>query len=208
MERPAPSLKAAIRKARIEDAERSEVVAELRGAEIARLEMLQAAIEPVLAQAPDEIDLFDLGLAPGERPRLFIDMVGFVEMGRDRRQYRFIQNMRHGRILIAESENLDTMRDAVTAYIARRLVEREKALAADSHFIEYNASAIRTPAVADERGPAANSAAAAPERKRGFVRSALSALIEILGSLALLLLLAILVWFALRLGWDWWTSAL
>ena len=202
----APSLKAAIRRARIEDADRSDVVAELRGAEIARLEMLQAAIEPVLAQAPEEIDLFDVGLAPGERPRLFIDMVGFVEMARDRRQYRFVQNMRHGRVLIAESESLDVMTEAVTAYIARRLVEREKALAADSPFVHAERPArAKAPAAPQE-----TAAARAPDATRGpgLLRRGLRAIVELVGSLVLILVVAAIVWFVLRLGFAWWMGGL
>lgn len=197
----APDLRAAIRRARIEDADRSDVVAELRGAEIARLEMLQAAIEPVLADVPEEIDLFDVGLAPGERPRLFIDMVAFVEMGRDRRHYRFVQNMRHGRVLIAESESLDVMRDALTAYIARRLVEREKALAADSPFdladVPARSKAPATPRPADD---------SAPGSPPGRLRRGLLKLVEVLGSLVLILAVAALAWFAWRLAFNWWTG--
>ena len=66
------ALKAAVRRARVEQAERSEVVAELRGAEIARLEMLFEAFKPILAQVPAELELFDAGITQGERPRLFI----------------------------------------------------------------------------------------------------------------------------------------
>jgi hypothetical protein len=124
-------LASAIRRARIEEAERSDVLTVLRGVEIARLEMLYEAARPVLEQVPEHVDLFDAGVVPGERPRLYIDMIGFVEMGRDRRTYRFLQDTRHGRIEIAESDRLDTMTDALAGYIARRLVEREKALAAD-----------------------------------------------------------------------------
>jgi len=126
-----PSLTAALRRARIESVERSDVLAELRGAEMARLEILSDALKPVLEQIPEGVDLFDQGIVSGEHPRLFIDMIGFVEMGRDRRQYRFSQDTRHGRVLILESERIDVMLDAITTYIARRLVEREKALASD-----------------------------------------------------------------------------
>jgi hypothetical protein len=126
-----PSLTAALRRARIESVERSDVLAELRGAEMARLEILSDALKPVLEQIPEGVDLFDQGIVSGEQPRLFIDMIGFVEMGRDRRQYRFSQDTRHGRVLILESERIDVMLDAITTYIARRLVEREKALASD-----------------------------------------------------------------------------
>lgn len=125
------SLAAALRRARIESAEHSGVLADLRGAEIARLEILRDQLEPILVQIPADCDLFDVAVAPGERPRLFIDHIGFVEMGRDRRGYRFLQDTRHGRILIAESEKTETMIEAITAYMAHRLIERERALAVD-----------------------------------------------------------------------------
>ncbi|MGE3247270.1 MAG: hypothetical protein AB7F96_11520 [Beijerinckiaceae bacterium] len=127
----APSLKGAMRRARIEEAERSEVVAELRGAELARLEMLAEYLEKIYAQVPEDVGLFDGGIAQGDRPRLFIDMIGFVEMGPDKRTYRFIQDTRHGRVILAESERRDTMAEAVSGYVARRLLERERALASD-----------------------------------------------------------------------------
>jgi hypothetical protein len=121
-------LRAAVRRARVEEAERSGVAAELRGAELARLEMLKETLEPVFAQLPREAELFDMGLVPGEKPRLFVDMVAFVEMARDRRTFRFIQENRAGRLLIAESDRVDPVAEAVTAYLGRRLVERERAL--------------------------------------------------------------------------------
>lgn len=152
---PSPSLTSAVRRARLESAERGEVLAELRGAETARLEMLNEALQPVLAQVPEGIDLFDTGIVPGEHPRLFVDMIGFVEMGRDRRQYRFLQDTRHGRVLIIESERIEVMLEAITAYIARRLVEREKALAAD-RTLEDKA---HTSSERDRQRPAADSTA-------------------------------------------------
>jgi hypothetical protein len=69
-----PDLKALVRRAKLEDAERSSVVAELRGAEQARLELLRDALEPVFAQVPPQAELFDHGLVPGEKPRLFIEI--------------------------------------------------------------------------------------------------------------------------------------
>jgi hypothetical protein len=134
------SLKAALRRARVENAEQNEAVAELREAEIARLEILEEAVRPIVEQTPGEVDLFDLGIAHGERPRLIIDMIGFVEMAHDRRTYRFFQDTRHGRATIAESERVDRMLAAITNYIARRLVERERALASDWRSREGNAA--------------------------------------------------------------------
>jgi hypothetical protein len=85
----------------------------------------------VLAQIAPEVDMFDLAIAPGERPRLFLDMISFAEMARDRRTYRFYQDTRYGRVLIAESPKIERVVAAMTNYVARRLVERERFLAAD-----------------------------------------------------------------------------
>lgn len=126
-----PNLKEAVRRARLADADRSAAVADLHAAEIARLEILAEALGPVLAQLPDDAALFDHGLVPGEQPRLHIDILAFVEMARDRRQYRFVQDTRWGRRLILEHENLQEIVRAVTDYIALRLVERAKALESD-----------------------------------------------------------------------------
>ncbi len=126
-----PSLQAAIRRARVESAEQGQAVADLRQAEVARLELLLDAIRPVLDQTPEGVELFDPGIAHGERPRLFLDMIGFVDMGHDRRTYRFFQDTRHGRIMIAESPQIERIVAAMTNYIARRLIEREQALASD-----------------------------------------------------------------------------
>ncbi|HVV92140.1 MAG TPA: hypothetical protein VHD15_01865 [Hyphomicrobiales bacterium] len=126
-----PSLRDALRRARSESAERSGVLVELRTAEMARLDLLKEALEPVLAQVPEDIDLFESALMPGDPARLFVDQLGFVEMGADKRTYRFFQDTRYGRRLIAESEKLPVILPAMTDYIARRMVEREKALASD-----------------------------------------------------------------------------
>jgi len=122
-------LRDALRKARIEAADRTGVVVDLRDAEVARLEILSEALDPLFGQIPDHVDLFDRGISQGETPRLWIDVVAHVLMGRDKRVYRFVQDTRFGRILIAESHDVPVIVDAVTDYVARRMVEREHALA-------------------------------------------------------------------------------
>ncbi|RYB04679.1 hypothetical protein [Lichenibacterium ramalinae] len=128
-----PCLAAAIRAARVEVADRAQALGDLREAEIARLELLREMLEPVLAAVPPEVELFDAGLVPGDHPRLFIDMVAFVEMGRDRRTYRFVQDRRHARTVLHEGDGVTATVAAVTAYVARRLVEREQFLASLAH---------------------------------------------------------------------------
>jgi hypothetical protein len=121
-------LRDALRKARIEAADRTGVVVDLRDAEVARLEILSEALDPLFGQIPDHVDLFDRGISQGETPRLWIDVVAHIVMGRDKRAYRFVQDTRFGRIVIAESHDVAVIVDAVTDYVARRMVEREHAL--------------------------------------------------------------------------------
>ena len=121
-------LRDALRQARIEAADRTGVVVELRDAEVARLEIMNEALDPLFAQIPERVDLFDRGVSQGETPRLWIDVVAHVVMGRDKRIYRFVQDTRFGRIVIAESHDVPVIVDAVTGYVARRMIEREHAM--------------------------------------------------------------------------------
>jgi hypothetical protein len=125
-----PTLREALRRARIEAADRTGVVVELRDAEVARLEILNEALDPLFAQVPEKVDLFDRGISQGETPRLWIDVVAHVLMGRDKRIYRFVQDTRFGRIVLAESHDVPVIVDAVTDYVARRMIEREHAMVA------------------------------------------------------------------------------
>ena len=125
-------LKDAVREARIEAAERSGVVVDLRDADVARLELLNEALDPLFKEIPGDIELFDRGLSRGDVPRLWIDVVAHVEMGRDKRQYRFMQDTRYGRAILAESYEVPALVQAITRYVARRMVERERALSDDA----------------------------------------------------------------------------
>src|ERR1700745_826713 len=123
-------LRDALRQARIEAADRTGVVVELRDAEVARLEIMNEALDPLFSQIPERVDLFDRGVSEGETPRLWIDVVAHIVMGRDKRIYRFVQDTRFGRIVIAESHDVPAIVAAVTAYVARRMIEREHAMVA------------------------------------------------------------------------------
>src|SRR6202034_529797 len=144
-----PDLVASIRQARVENAERADAIAEARELEIVRLKALESALEPVIDQAPPGVVLFDMALTQSEHPRLFIDMIAFVDMAHDKRTYRFFQDTRNGRVLMAESQSSETIVAAVADYVARRLVERERALTADPRVVEEP-----RPQPAEASGPA------------------------------------------------------
>ncbi|MFL6797389.1 MAG: hypothetical protein ACJ8F3_08250 [Xanthobacteraceae bacterium] len=128
----AQPLKEALRRARVDQAERTSAVLDLHDAEVARLEALDEALDPIFEEIPADVDLFDRGISGGATPRLWIDAVAHVAMGRDKRRYRFFQDTRYGRKALAESENISDMVHAVTTYLAQRMIERERALASGS----------------------------------------------------------------------------
>jgi hypothetical protein len=189
----AERLKRAMRQARVDDAERSRVVFELRGAEIARLEMLRDELLPVIAEVPKDVDLFDVALVPSERPRLFVDMIAFIEMGRDRRSYRFLQDTRLGRVTIAESERIEPMVEAITDYIARRLIERDKALAGDTTLDQ----AARAQTATQEKVAARHQLTTiTPKRRRNVFGMVFGFFIEFFGSAVLVALIGLGGWTA------------
>jgi hypothetical protein len=130
--RPARSrLRDAMRRARQNEVERSDVIVDLRETELARLELLAESVEDVFAELPESTDLFDGRVTPGDPPRMWIDVLAYVAMGRDKRTYQFVQETRHGRKVVSETGSLDAMGKQVTQYIAHRMVERERALLSD-----------------------------------------------------------------------------
>ena len=122
-------LKEALQKARVDSAERTGIVVDLHDAEVARLELLRDEIAPLFQEIPPDVELFDLGISRGDTPRLWIDAVAHVTMGTDKRVYRFVQDTRYGRKVLAETLHIPEMVQAVTRYLAQRLIERERALA-------------------------------------------------------------------------------
>jgi hypothetical protein len=122
-------LREALRKARVDQADRTGTVVDLQDAELARLELVNEALDPLFEEIPAEVDLFDRGISRGETPRLWIDAVTHVDMGRDKRIYRFLQDTRYGRKVLAETGNVVEIVEAVTKYVAQRMIERERALA-------------------------------------------------------------------------------
>ena len=131
---PSPLIQA-MHQARVEAAERTSVVVDLRDAEVARLELLNEALDPLFGEIPPEVELFDRGINRADTPRLWIDSVAHVAMGRDKRIYRFLHDTRVGRRVLAESHDIADIVQAITAYVARRLVERQRALDEDPEYI-------------------------------------------------------------------------
>ena len=208
-----PNLRSALRRARTESAEQHDALAEVRQAEVARLEMLEDAVRPIVDQAPDDVELFDLGVTHGERPRLFLDMISFVDLAHDRRTFRFFQDTRHGRVLIAENESAERIVAAVTNYVARRLVEREQALAADwrsrSPADEHIMARVRADTLA-RQAEAGRSPAPPPLPRRGLGRTFLRRLGDAFGFLLMTIgsiTLCVVLFLLAQAIWESWGRA-
>ena len=116
----------AIRDVKNAFADRDDVVVDMREAHRMRLDLLAAELAPVFADVPADMDNFDFAVSSGLQPRLWIDAVSHVAMGRDRRTYRFLRDTRIGRVVLAESTEMKTVADQVTRYVAERVVERQR----------------------------------------------------------------------------------
>ncbi|MHA1518265.1 MAG: hypothetical protein ACTSYK_06625 [Alphaproteobacteria bacterium] len=120
------SLREAIRKARLEEAERLEATADTRDGEIARLELLNAELETVFAEIPQNDDRFNLVLSPSRPARLWIDLFTYVAIDDSSGAYLFIRNSENGRRTLFSANNVAEMADRITNYMAQEIVRRER----------------------------------------------------------------------------------
>jgi hypothetical protein len=132
---PPKRLAEAIREVKNATADRDDVIIEMREAERMRLELFANEIAPIIAEVPDGTDLFDFAISAGLQPRFWIDAIAHVSMGRDKRTFRFLRDTRLGRVVVAESTDLKIVANAVTRYLAERIVERQRLMEGD--IVEY-----------------------------------------------------------------------
>jgi hypothetical protein len=130
--RPAASrsLREAIRKARVDEAERLEHSADRRDGEIARLELLKAELEAVFSEIPGHDDRFNLVLVPSRPARLWIDLFTYAAVDDLSGAYLFIRNSEIGRRTLFSATNVSDITDRITRYMAQEIVRRERQEAA------------------------------------------------------------------------------
>lgn len=130
--RPATSrsLREAIRKARLEEAERLDRSADQRDGEIARLELLKVELKSVFAEIPDHDERFNLVLVPSRPARLWIDLFTYASIDGASGAYLFVRNSESGRRTLFSSSNVADMADRIARYMAQEIVRRERIEAA------------------------------------------------------------------------------
>lgn len=152
-----------VREVKVAAAEREDVVVDMKEADRARLELLAEELTPVFSQVPDDDDQFDFVLSSGVQPRLWVDAIAHVQMGQDRRTYRFVRDSRFGREVLAETSDLMRAADSVTHYVAERMVQRQRFLANDERSSEVYRAMIPAASGKADHAAARPAEATAPE---------------------------------------------
>ena len=131
IERRVHDLANAMNKIRSAQADRDDVVVEMKHTKVSRLELLRDDLQPVQDDIPYDNEMFDFALLKGDTPRLWVDMTSFVRMGVDGREYEFVKDTRMGRVILGHGSSRKKMGEHVTDYVAERLLERERMIEGD-----------------------------------------------------------------------------
>ena len=131
IERRVHDLANAMNKIRTAQADRDDVVVEMKHTKVSRLELLRDDLQPVLEDIPYDNEMFDFALVKGDAPRLWIDMTSFVRMGADGREYEFVKDTRMGRVILGRGSSRKKMGEHITDYVAERILERERMIEGD-----------------------------------------------------------------------------
>ncbi|MEM7300802.1 MAG: hypothetical protein AAF468_06925 [Pseudomonadota bacterium] len=150
------TLKNAIKTVRDRQADRDDVVVDMKEAQLARIQLLGEALEDFISEIPADQDRFEFSISNGETPRLWIDMVSHVSMGPDKRTYRLLRDTRIGRKVIAETGDRDQMAEHVSHYVAEVMLERERQIEGDAAPVQVKTEEQpkeETPQVETRRSP-------------------------------------------------------
>lgn len=128
----------ALVQAKMKAVEHDDSVAEMRELGRIRLEMLKQELEEVFAAVPNDDPYWDFAMSYGVEARLWLDATAHIVMARDRRTYRLVRDMRAGRVVLCETPDLPIIEQAVTHYIADRIVERQKLIESDTLPLQFH----------------------------------------------------------------------
>lgn len=93
-----------------------------------RLDALAQSLRTVYTEIPNVAkarqDAFTFALLPGKPPRFWVDLTSFVVMTDGGQTFHFMKDTRDGRITLFESDSLEDTANAVTDYVAERIVQQ------------------------------------------------------------------------------------
>ena len=122
-------LVAALQAAREAEALHREAQGVVRTAEMLRLAALRDVLAAYVEGHAEARAFFALSVLAGDKPRLWLDLVHWVEMAPDSRSYRLISDRDTGRESLFETRDQNEMVKFTKSWMAHRLVERARSLA-------------------------------------------------------------------------------
>ena len=117
-----------MKRVRTAQAERDDVVVDMKNAKLSRLELLAEDLSDVIKAVPSDQELFEFGISKGETPRFWVDITSFVRLVGDGREYEFVKDTYMGRVVLGRSDNREVIGKHVSDYVAERILERERAI--------------------------------------------------------------------------------
>ena len=130
-EKKVHDLAGAMEEVRSSQADKDDVVVDMKHAKVSRLELLAGDLQEVFNDAKEKSDQFEFAISHGNTPRLWIDVTSFVRLGADGREYEFVKDTRLGRVILANSADREQIGKRITGYIAERILERERIVEGD-----------------------------------------------------------------------------
>lgn len=135
-----------------------------------RLEALAQSLRGIYAEIPKVAqarqDAFTFALLPGKPPRFWVDLTSFVVMSDGGTTFHFLKDTRDGRVSLFRSDSLEETANAVTDYVAERIVQQRSAKSADQRDMPADAASAeqtgRAPEEAEAAAPAAKAAGPEP----------------------------------------------
>lgn len=138
IERKVHDLAKAMRAVRTSQADFNDDVIEAKQARLSRLELLSEDLESVISDIPNGCNRFEFAITRGESPRLWIDIITFVRLVGDGRDYELVKDSRMGRVVLARDSSRQKIGEEITSYIAERLLERERMIEGDWVFLSQS----------------------------------------------------------------------
>ena len=116
----------ALRTARAAEAAHFEAVHALSDAKSLRLQILKDELAVIVAASPEAGWAFELALAPGDPPRLWIDLITSVVMEPDPKTYRLVQHGQSGRDTLFETADRAEMVQQVKLTMAHAIIANRR----------------------------------------------------------------------------------
>ena len=134
MEAAETRFETALKQARLAEAAHIDALVALKDGKALRLDHLRSKLLQGLPEEHGLRRLIDLRLAPGEAPRLFLDLATSVGMGADGRSFELQQDNQGDRIMTYETPDADAMFRQILKLQAHQFIaESRKSQTAESH---------------------------------------------------------------------------